>query len=345
MKQSVFLDGYLKASAGKNNPLQTELELVLTDFKPNRNFQQVPYSEAENIAESARFMPIKIYFRDGKEEGHDRATPIGVISEVWVTEEDIRAKSIIWNDEFPQIDQYIKERTEAGEHLRTSWELYYGGSEKVGDVSILSDITFAGTVIVSNPAYGNRTKIYSVAESMDELEQLQKDLNTVYEFLNEICCEVLPEMAEQAMIDNIPAALDRLKSLVSVYKQRESDMMSEAEVKKSELAEIGSKLAEINEKYTALVSEKEQAEAELVRTKTLTERRNALASVGLTYTDEEFADESEMLFGMTADQFARYVKNFTRVAKASAGTIPVPDTQPAPAFSIKDLAKAITEGK
>lgn len=340
--KSIIIDGTLKATASKNNPLQTELELVLTDFNPNRNSQQVPRTEAENIVQSALYMPLKISFKDGKEEGHDNARPIGVISEVWVTDEDIRAKSIVWNDEFPDIDRYIKERTEAGENLRTSWELYYGASEKVGDISVLKDITFAGTVIVSNPAYGHRTKIYSVAETMEELEQLKKDLETVYQYIMELWCDVVPEMEEQAMAQSVPEALDRLKTLVARWKEQEATREGEVY---AELNTAKAELTEIKEKYESLVAEKAQAEAELARTKLLTERRAALASVGLTYTDEEFADETDMLTGMNDDQFARYVKNFSRVAKASVNSpIAIPDTAPArTSLSMKDLAKALKE--
>ena len=50
---TIEFQGFITAAISKNNPLQTILELTLTDFQPNYNKQGIPYTEAQNIINSA----------------------------------------------------------------------------------------------------------------------------------------------------------------------------------------------------------------------------------------------------------------------------------------------------
>jgi len=176
MTQAQFT-GKLRALASESHPLQTTLELVLTDFEPNKNRQQIPDSEAENILNTALNMPIKINYQNGKHKGHSEAIPIGAISEVWRDGDQILARSILWKEEYPEIDHYLKTATAEHEYLGTSWEILYQNSETLDNIEILHGCVFSSTVIVDNPAYGFRTPIRSIAEekeSMEETEKLEK---------------------------------------------------------------------------------------------------------------------------------------------------------------------------
>ena len=86
----------IRAFASIINPLQTRLDIVLTDFQPNGNKQCIPLDESENIIKSALYQPIKMNFTNGKESGHDLSYPIGTLTDVYLDGDVIRAKSILW---------------------------------------------------------------------------------------------------------------------------------------------------------------------------------------------------------------------------------------------------------
>lgn len=202
--------GFIRMAEESTHPLMKEVELILTDFEPNANKEGIPESEANNIIKTAKNTPIKIAVSESGYGGHTGAIPIGPITEVYMdTYENrpvIKAKAMIWTDEFK--DVYTLLKSEAGErdYVGTSWEVYYRDADVVDGVSWLKDVTFAGTCVVDTPAYGNRTKLLKVAEKqmekkLAELENALADKEALIVELQEKVKEYEREAQERALAE------------------------------------------------------------------------------------------------------------------------------------------------
>ena len=176
MSNVAKLKGYIKTSSelsAANNPLQSRVTIILTDFEPNLNNQGIPQTEKYNIMQSALNMPLKINF-DGEEfYGHSGAIPLGPIVKVWEDEyngrEVIKGEAVIWTEHYKEVADHIKALFDIG--VGTSWEIYYANST-VDDngVEWLNDCVFAGTCVVDTPAYGpERTRILAIAQKLGEV--------------------------------------------------------------------------------------------------------------------------------------------------------------------------------
>jgi hypothetical protein len=172
----------LAETVNTNNPFIKEIEVVLTDFEPNNNGEGIPKSEIENVIKTSRHTPIKIAASSSSYGGHTGAHPVGSIVEAFVDtyegREVIKAKAFIWKDEYPAVYDLLKSQASEGKFIGTSWEIYYSSADEVDGVRWLKDVTFAGTCIVDNPAYGSRTPMLSVAEQKEkeQMEELQKEI-------------------------------------------------------------------------------------------------------------------------------------------------------------------------
>lgn len=155
-----------------NNPLQTRVSLVFTDFEPNVNKQAVPLSEKENIIRSALNMPLKIMFDGEQYHKHAGAIPIGPIVNVYEDDYNgrrvIKGEAVIWDDEYKEISDHLKSLFDKG--VSTSWEIYYSESSvDESGVEWLHDCIVANTCIVNTPAYGpERTRILAIAEQIEQ---------------------------------------------------------------------------------------------------------------------------------------------------------------------------------
>lgn len=175
-KKHSTVRGYIKTKAEdsivKNNPLQTHVSLILTDFLPNKNRQAIPRSEAENLIRSSVNMPLMINFDGEDYYGHAGAIPIGPITSAYIDTIDgnevIKAEAIIWADQFPEVSDHLKSLFSEG--IGTSWEIYYGDSYKdTAEVEWLQDCIFSNTCVVDTPAYGpERTRVLAIAEHMSK---------------------------------------------------------------------------------------------------------------------------------------------------------------------------------
>lgn len=196
---STTVNGYLRLAEDYTHPLHKVVEMILTDFEVNANNEAIPQSETENVIRTAKFSPIKIAASKASYGGHDNAIPIGPIIDVYPdTYQDkpvIKAKALIWSDEFSDIYSLLKSEAGEREYIGTSWELYHQGSEEVDGITWLKNITFAGTCIVNSPAYGERTKLLKVAENK-KMEELQKELELIKASLAEKEAE-LDELRKQ----------------------------------------------------------------------------------------------------------------------------------------------------
>jgi hypothetical protein len=206
-KTSATVHGFIKvAELNKQNPFLKEVELILTDFEPNSNREGIPRSEAQNIIKTALYTPIKIAISETDYAGHKNAVPIGPITSVYEDTHDgkpvIKAKAIIWTDEYSDVYDILKAQSSEREYIGTSWEIYYESATAENGVNWLNNVIFAGTCIVDVPAYGDRTKLLSkVAEKQmnelnDQIEQLQTQLTERENELNELRKEVDAYKAE-----------------------------------------------------------------------------------------------------------------------------------------------------
>lgn len=341
----------VRAFASLTNPLQTRLDIVLTDFQPNGNKQCIPFSEAENILESAKDQPLKMNFKDGKENGHDYSYPIGTLSDVYLDGDVIRAKAKVWKTEYAEEDDYLRKATAEGKTLQTSWEIYYSDSEEKDGIQYLRGCKFAATVIVENPAYGGRTPILSIAERIEErekveqlergkaqvveeLEQMKSTLDQVYQWLGSLymkICEAeehLPEMMSPEMVGTM---LQKMNERLDQMKMEYSELKSKYDTLETAKAELETKLSTIE-------SEKlEAAKAEKLQT-----RKEKVQSLGV---DE---DEIDIAFieDMTDDDFVKYEKSLHaayKKAKSSTGDSFIPEPIGDSNITISDLAKKLNE--
>jgi hypothetical protein len=182
-KSSASLKGGLRLAEVSNidHPFIKEIEVVLTDFEPNANSEGIKKSEINNVIRTSRFTPIKIASSSAGFGGHAGAKPVGAIVEAFADtyqgRDVIKGRAFIWKDEYPAVYDLLKSRAEESEFIGTSWEVYYTSAEEIDGIRWLNDITFAGTCIVDNPAYGDRTPLLSVAEEKEKMEEYKQQLD------------------------------------------------------------------------------------------------------------------------------------------------------------------------
>jgi hypothetical protein len=179
--------GFMRmAESNMTNPLLKEVELVLTDFEANANKEGIPQKEAANIIRTALHTPIKIAVSETGYAGHKGAIPVGPIIEVYEDTHEgkpvVKAKAVIWSDEFKEVYSLLKSQAGEREYIGTSWEVYYESADAVDGISWLNNVTFAGTCIVDVPAYGERTKLLKVAEK-EMVEELQTKIKELEDML------------------------------------------------------------------------------------------------------------------------------------------------------------------
>jgi len=151
---------------------------------------------------------------------------VGAITEAFVDTYEgrdvIMGRAFIWKDQYPAVYDLLKTRADENEFIGTSWEVYYTSAEEVNGINWLKDVVFAGTCIVDNPAYGNRTPLLSVAEEKEKMEELKKQIE-----------ELTAALAEKEKEAN------DLRTKVQAFE--EAEQHAKAEARKNEvIAELSS---------------------------------------------------------------------------------------------------------
>lgn len=304
--------GYIRsAKSDYSHPLQTVIEFVFTDFEPNKNNQAVPVSEAENILRTALNMPVKMKFDGKTAQNHAQAHAIGLITDCRL--ETIDSKSVIiaiatlWNNEYPDETAYIHSALASNEHVGTSWELFYKQSEQIEGVEWLHDILVSGTAIVGKPAYGNRTRILSVAEETmeEELLTLRNGIVAALNMLDTLYYELMEIERTEAAIQSLEDVGPKLAELQSIIKSRKEKMYGMA----SEIETLKAALAEIEAEKAA----ESHAKAEEMRIAT---RLDAFLQAGLQ--EDDFTSRKELLMSLSDDQYTLYVTDIKRPVSATA---------------------------
>lgn len=342
----------VRAYASLTNPLQTQLDIVLTDFQPNGNNQCIPIEEANNLVESALNQPLKMNFVNGKEAGHDQSYCVGTLKHVYLDGDVIRAKAVLWKTEFHEEDQYLKQASAEGKTLQTSWEIFYKQSEEKDGIQYLRDTAFGATVIVENPAYGGRTPILSIAEqkeenrlkvekaerekalaqTMEELEKLRSELNTFYDWITDLYSKTYQIEEAEKQIKEPAVMSDRMNKVSN----RIVEMLAEYAELKQKLETVEASKAELEKQIVEVTKEKEEtAKAEKLKTRT-----EKLELLGVEDIDPDF------ISAMKDEDFDKHynlILTVAKKAKSSTEKIFIPEPKGSSDLSDADLIKALNE--
>lgn len=233
------VNGFIKSIAEttvEKHPLQTRVELILTDFSPNRNKQGIPDTEKQNIMRSALNQPIKINFDGAMFHGHVGAIPLGPITNVYEDIVDgrtvIKGEAVIWTEYYKDISDHLKGMFEDG--IGTSWEIYYADShlDEFG-VEWLHDCVFAGTCIVDTPAYGpNRTRILAIAETLNGDVSMDGE-NTELEN-----APTQPDVADNQSDDTVDTNVETVENNDSVSENDNVEASNEAKAAQEDHEEL-----------------------------------------------------------------------------------------------------------
>lgn len=349
-------DGVFKATADQAHPLQTNIEFVFTDFRPNRNRQGVPLAEADNIIRTGVNMPVKVNFTGGKIRGHSSAVPIGPITMMEQQGDKIIGRAIIWKDEFPELTSYLEEASKGEGEIQFSWELYYKSAKSdTSGVSWLEDCLVAGAAIVADPAYGGRTHLLALAEEQNimDMNELQSQVSELTDKLWGMIEALYAALALPGAADKAAGIEAQFSAIIDACKGMASTNSAQAEIideQSKHLVGLPEKLAALNTELDSLREFKQNAEAEKAKAELLASRYMKLKDL---LASAEFDAKSEFIGGLSDEQFTVYTETLQGVAarhKSVAGTsnqmVPDPLTaQRGETVTTADLAKALRASK
>jgi len=367
MPESILVNGYIRAVADQTHPLQTRLELILTDFEPNGNKQAIPVSEKQNIINSALNMPLKINF-DGEINGHVGAIPIGPIVSAFESTDNgrdvIAGEAVVWNEIYDDIANHL--RVAFAEGIGTSWEIYYEKLEiDQNDVQWLQGCVFAGTCIVHTPAYGpSRTRVLAIAEELkakdannkrlsmakndttdvaqasdvvslqDDLSSAMNVLSTIYEGLWNMFDQTY-EIEQKLATDDMSSLAGNFEKLISSIQKQFNDLKERAGLAEAAQAEL-----------TALKDQIQQIESDKREAELLTARKVKLSEAGIEIANVE--DRKAFYLGMSEETFTQYIADLTAVKGKSATAsldkpiIPEPSSE-TDIMNVKVIAAALRD--
>jgi hypothetical protein len=378
--QKITVNGYIRAVADQNHPLQTKLSLILTDFLPNGNKQGIPQTEKQNIIQSALHMPLKINFDGNAYSGHSGAIPVGPIVSVYEGKDNgrdvIAGDAVIWNEVYDDIAEHLKVAFSEG--IGTSWEIFYDNSEIDSDGNEwLHGCVFAGTCVVQVPAYGpNRTRVLAIAEKLhereetlleitekmsvnqnqaqaDDLTTVRQDLDTTRELLFQLwegldglynsTFEIEAETVETDIGKIAASFAERISKLADEITNRKQKLGLSDE----EMSRLTSELDGAKEELDQLKREKEEAEAAKAKAELTAARKGRLAESGID--EDAFNAKSELYLAMSDEIFDAYVADLSSVrtkstSKAEAGLkplIPEPLSDDDKTYSIAEIAEEL----
>jgi hypothetical protein len=236
-----LLDENGEASASiTHNPQVSWAKFVFTDDQPNANKQQIPKDEFPNILRTGTLMPIKM--ATGKiNDGHDDATPLGVISHLKEDGNKIIGLAALWTTERESDVQLLKSRNADGKPPQLSWEVLYDQSKSPiveNDIRILHDTIVKAITVVGMPAYQGRTPMLAMAnENTSESASTEETVNE-----EELKAKIAQLEAEVARLTTDLASKDQsltgqtdelasLREFKTSVEKKEADASKFAEIK------------------------------------------------------------------------------------------------------------------
>lgn len=361
--KSIRVNGYMRAVADSDHPLQTKLSLILTDFHPNGNKQGIPITEKLNILTSAKYQPLKINFDGDGINGHIGAMPIGPIISVYESTDNdrdvIAGDAIIWNEVYDDIADHLKVAFSEG--IGTSWEIFYESSEiDESGVEWLHGCTFAGTCVVKVPAYGpNRTRILAIAEQLHKQEprllELQQEMAKQANAASDTMDVTREELLEaQDLLFKLWEGVDGLfsKTFEIEEKQVTNDLGTIAEQFAEKISKLSTKITDLvqslAEKETLLTTAKAELDVlkkdaeEKAAAALLADRKSRLTTAGLD--EETFTARQAIYMAMETDVFDTVVTDMLLVKGKKAEStqqkplIPEPTGSVQTSPSLEDIA-------
>lgn len=286
------------------------LRFVFTDDQANHNKQGVPRTEFANIIRTGKLKPFKKLSGGVIGPDHEGAIPIGAIASLEEVDNTIEAIAAVWEKEFPEDADQIRETHAAGQSLNVSWELWYQDEEVDDDgVAWLKDITTRAVTMVDNPAYAGRTPILAVAankkgEAEAEAESAER-----------------PTLDEELKEGDSSMELEELKAQLKVKEEELDKVTVERDEAKSSLDELKGELKELED----LRQFKEQVEADRARQELLDKRFGSFAEAGIEMERDAFEAEADRWLGMDDEAFSFVLKmmvNTPGKSEASASSAP-----------------------
>ena len=340
------------------NPLITWMEFVFTDDKPNVNSQGVKQNSFASIIDTGMYMPVKM--EEGKIGGHSLSKPIGTIKHLEHADSEVVGVAAVWNKERPSDIALLRESYANGEPLNISFELQYVDFEIDDDgVEWLVDPTVRAATIVSNPAYGGRTPIISLASDKNatnlpdssfafiEAGGVLKDGITHPRALRHFPYkDAEGEVSEELLIISLKeietvefnqkdSILEVLKTALSEYDKEKQSLMEKEKILELEttastlrerIEELEGKLNELVTERDVLLSYKEKRELQDTQAETLKARLDILSKAGFTYDAEQVTAKSEYWLQFDDSAFTNYVDDIKTIKDAKAGSnLHIPD--------------------
>lgn len=382
MKKAQF-EGTVKAAfAEESHPLQTRLSFVFTDFQPNSNNQGIHETEADGIIRTGINMPVKVNYTKAGVKGHSGAIPIGPMVDFQKTDTQVVAEAIVWNNEFPEIVDYMKTAQAEDDGVRFSWELFYENSEvDIDGIEWLSGIVVSAATIVANPAYGERTAMLSIAEDrveeiVDKVVERLRSMNmpeVLHRATSEQDQEEQPageteevsteegaasieiEQIEEevfSIVDKMYQAIDAMYTALNItYEQAAKDRITNDVDLDSAINSILDRVRSMIQAESAFAEElnslrafKHEIEEAEARTVILTERSEKLVNIGIAEIDETF------VLSLDDKQFDMFVESMKTMKSAGKKSDAERRTSvPEPVFSqtrtMRDIAQALRDLK
>lgn len=349
MKNTAEFTGILRASATQSNPLQSTIEFVFTDFKPNKNKQGVAASEALNIIETGLNQPVKVHFLGDDVAAHKNAVPVGPIINLRQEDDRVIGTAIIWKDEYADLVTYIEKASASEGGVQFSWELYYRSSTKdENDIQWLEGVVVAGIAIVSDPAYSGRTPLLSFAETREQATELSEKIaefvgghmDPTYEALQAQVSELTDKM--YAMISQLYEALSEaapdpapadLEAVMAEYATLLSRLRTGKEESSAQAESLQGELDGLRAEVEELRTYKQDQEAKASRDALITARTQALSAV---MDAEAIAEKLESILGFSDEQFDVFVASLQSVRSKSTSSANKDDVSLMPDFTSRN---------
>jgi uncharacterized coiled-coil protein SlyX len=314
---------WLIAQSDFTNPFLTIIKFIFADDKPNRNNQAIPQEEFASLAQSAIGMPIKIRFLGKGIGSHTGSVPVGHIRDM-VEETDTEgvhrlvAEGVLYNEEYPEVIDFLKESFAAGEAPGLSWELAYKESIIEKGIEWLKGVIAKATTFVKHPAYGTRTALLALASDTNLSEEdIEKELVGMAHDI---------EGQKQGGKNNVELeqALERIKELEAQIASKEA-ALAEANTAVSTAQASVEELKTLNGELVSKVSSFEKALIVESRTKKISD-----VGVQIPAEGEELTKKQEVWAAMSEELFETYVSDLAAAVKvvpekrASASVLQLP---------------------
>jgi predicted nucleic acid-binding Zn-ribbon protein len=314
---------WLFAQSDFINPFLTTVKFVFADDKPNANNQAIPYDEFASLAQSAIGMPIKIRFLGKGIGGHTGSIPVGHIRDmIEEAEEDgshkLIAEGVLYNDEYPEVVEFLKESFDTGDAPGISWEISYKESIVDKGIHWLKGVVARAATFVKHPAYGTRTALLALAS--DKTLSDEDIENELVDMANDIVSH------KQGGTNNVELeeALQKIKDLEAQIAEKDTALVeakAETETVRTEATELKVEVDELLSKVNSF----EKSMLIEARMKKVVE-----AGVSVPTDEEELTKKQEFWAAMSEEVFTEYVSDLAAVAKvapekkASASVLQLP---------------------